>query len=686
MKLKTAVLFFVLLVPTRVWSQSILNFPRVFTPADLASTGFAVVNPGATGAAVTFTLYSAAGSAVASSPAQTVPAGGQLAKLGTELFPAANQAGWVQATSTAAGLQGFWIGGDFATFTDGADAAGTAVDVIFALVGANTEINIANPGTSTNNVTIRLLGTAGTDLAGPVTRSIPPAGVFKDQVSVLFPTANLASATHIRVTGSAPVTGTAVVNGYLVNPSWAVINAIDVTAFVAEANFPHVISGAGGGGNYTTVIGVTNLSSSNQTVTVTFTPEAGGASTSVQRTISANGSLRATAQELFNFPAGFQNGWVKVTGTAITGFAAYADSVAGGLAVVPVQATPRTQLLFAHIADLDPWYTGLALLNATSTPATVDVFAMTPSGALIGGADNVPTARFTLSPGTKTARLLLELIPQTQQRTSDGGFVFVRSTQPLYGIELFFTRSLSILSNVAAGAVAAGITYTPPAPSVSLSLTSVTPVRVARGATLTLNGSGFNSSISAVFSTVDGTVEAAPATATATVLTVTVPSTAISGPVFVRSGQQNSAVRIVEVSNATTLIQNPITVTTGLTTPNVDIYVSPPAAVLNAIEIGVFGVGETSFLYETASVDLPRGQQKELVVAGTGISAANGTTLTISGSGTTVSDVRYQPLGNSALIIVRVSVDANAAVGARNVVLTNSNFDTSVLTGGVLIR
>src|SRR5262249_39119073 len=137
------ILLLSLLLPIAAFSQSTLNFPRAFTTADLGSTGFAVVNPGIANASVTFTLYSAAGIVIATST-QTIPASGQLAVLGTQLFPSANQAGWVQATSSTGGLQGFWVGGDFATFTDGADAAAVSNDLVFPLATNNTELNIAN--------------------------------------------------------------------------------------------------------------------------------------------------------------------------------------------------------------------------------------------------------------------------------------------------------------------------------------------------------------------------------------------------------------------------------------------------------------------------------------------------------------------------------------------------------------
>jgi hypothetical protein len=82
---------------------------------------------------------------------------------------------------------------------------------------------------------------------------------------------------------------------------------------------------------------------------------------------------------------------------------------------------------------------------------------------LIGGADNVPTARLTLLPGTKVAKLLSDLIPQTQTRLSDGGFVYIRTNGvPIHAIQLIFTRDNKILANISAVPVAPGINYNPP--------------------------------------------------------------------------------------------------------------------------------------------------------------------------------------------------------------------------------
>src|SRR5438552_2898447 len=162
-------------IPMMGFSQSTLNFPKLFSAAELPVTGFAIVNPNTATATVAYTLYAANGTTVSSS-SKPISAGGQLALSGVQLFSTVGSGGWVQVTS-----------------------AGGAV------------------------------------------------------------------------------AATALIKGYLVTTDSGVINGVDRSSTVSEADFPHVINGALTGANYTTVIGVTNLSSTAQTVTITFTPTTGSA-------------------------------------------------------------------------------------------------------------------------------------------------------------------------------------------------------------------------------------------------------------------------------------------------------------------------------------------------------------------------------------------------------------------------
>ncbi len=440
----------ILALPGTTWAQSTLVFPRIYPLAELKTTGFAVVNPGTTNANVAFTLYkpvsgfsSWTGAPLAGVPlaesSWVIPAKGQLAKLGSELFPDPPAAGWVEVTSTALGLQGFWIGGDFTAYADGADPASSGLDLIFPLVAGRTEINIANLGRSgptIPNVIFRLVGSDGTDLTTPASRSVHLRGAYQAQASDLFPDVDLAKAMYIRATAPFPLAGTEVVRGFLVNSESAVLNAVDASSAGNTLNFVQAISGTFNGADYTTVVGVINLGSTAQTVTITFNPESGGKSVTVQRSLAPKGALRETLQNLFGFSTDFQNGWAQVSAqSAITGFITYANMTTGAMTAVPVPTKPQTNMLLDQIAG-GTWYTGIALLNTSTKDANVEVFALTPGGTLIGGPANVSSAAFTLPAGRKIAKVLSEIIPATAAQ--NGGFLYVRTTNdvPLYGIGL----------------------------------------------------------------------------------------------------------------------------------------------------------------------------------------------------------------------------------------------------------
>lgn len=690
---KLVLILSILVLPVALLGQSTLNFPRAYTPADLTTTGFAIVNPGPTDASVSLRLLSATG-AVVSVSSQVIGARGQIALLGSEYFQNPAATGWVQATSATAGLQGFWIGGDFSSYTDGADGAVSAADQVLPLVAGQTEINIANPGNAAITVTIHLRGANGVESSAPVTRDIQALGIFQSQVLAIFPSADLTQPAHIRITSSGMFLATSVIKGLLVPRDTGVVNGIDVSSATTAMYFPHVVSGPLGAQNYITLVGVTNLASTAQTVTIASTGQDGGIPSVVQRTVAANGTLRETAQSLFNYSA-FQDGWIKVTGTAaITGYSAIAETTAGGLAVVPVQVTPQTSLLFLQVADIPPWSTGIALLNATNTPANVEVYAMypDPNRGLIGGPSTASTASFTLNPGAKIAKLLPELIGVSV----NGGFVFVRTTNnlPLYGLELFFDQSGSFLANVAAGSLAPGLSFTPPNVTVSPGgpvLSAISTQQTMRNTVLTLTGSNFSTIAGnnlVEFPTTTGTVDVAASTATATSLTVVVPIAAISGPVSVKvNGQSTTGAFVLQIiASLTALDQNTVRVSDGQTSSDINIYVPPPAGPpLNATQAAATDVGASSFTFTNSAV-LLRGQTKDLAISGTGMALANGSGISFSGEGLTISNVRYQSIGAATLIVVTIAVDANAEVGPRNIGIKNTNLDETILAGGVFIQ
>jgi hypothetical protein len=422
------------------------------------------MNPEQVPAQMSINLVNAAGLGIHAKAQATVPPGGQVALLGSELFPNASVSGWVYALPdppTVSEMQGFWLSYNAElTALDGSDAMTVETigrDQIIPLVAGETELNIVNSNIAFVNVTIQLFGTNG--MLAETTRSFLPASAFQTLLGDLFPSVNMSEARYVRIgTPGPPIASAAVIRGYLVPTETMVVSGVNVSSST-NLTFPHVINGTIGGASYTTVLGITNPSTTSQTVTITFNSDTGSPITAT-RTLEAGASIRETAQSLFALPAAFQSGWVTITGTAgIAGFACYADTVAGGLSGVPA-GSPQKRLFFIHIANGAPqWQTGLALLNATNARASVDVYAVTPSGTLIGGPPNVSTARLTLDPGKRAAKVLHELIPQT--KGVNGGFVFISSDVDVHGIQLFYTENLKVLSNVAPGRHL-GATYTPP--------------------------------------------------------------------------------------------------------------------------------------------------------------------------------------------------------------------------------
>jgi hypothetical protein len=363
------------------------------------------------------------------------------------------------------------VAGDFANAFDGMEPAIAASEQILPFAGDFLSVGIANPGDSQVPVTLHFYDASGTELGPALTWTIGPRGIHEEDV-IDIDSGNTAYATarYVRITAPAAFSAIGVVGRFLPElrtdtADFGIVNGVAVVQLTNQLNFPHVVSGPLSPLRYATVIVVTNAAAIQQTVTLRFRPLVGPA-ISAQRNLPPRGALRETLEEVFGpllgSQPGFREGWLQVEGNApLTGFTAYAETSMAGAAVVAPQRASATNLLFSHIADLSPWATGIALLNTGAVPANVEVFAMSPDGALIGGAANVPTAKFTVAPNAKVAKELSQLIPQTRQRTVDGGFVFIRSDVALFGLELFYLRTGKAFGNVPASPLVPGV-FTPP--------------------------------------------------------------------------------------------------------------------------------------------------------------------------------------------------------------------------------
>lgn len=320
--------------------------------------------------------------------------------------------------------------------------------------------------------------------------------------------------------------------------------------------------------------------------------------------------------------------------------------------------------------------TAIAYANPSTTTGASVSFELFDASA-----NSLGTAPPQVLPATAPHALLLSLSTLFEGTAGLVGTLRITSDIPVVAVALRFSGALNFTALPSFnldGSVVSG----------SLTLDSLSPTRVSRGQTLTVNGSGFDSNAASntvVFNAAMGTVSVSPDTATPTELRVVVPDTAISGPVVVQvTGASTSSV-ILEVTesfgSSTELVQTTSSVVGGQTTTGVDIYVPVPAGSLNFTSIGV-GNRFESISFASSSAQVSQGETTDLVVAGTGISEANGSNVTVSGTGITLSNVSYS--GN--VIFIQIDVAANASLGPRTVTVTNSNLDTSVLSGGIIIK
>ena len=244
MKIRFGILILFLVAPiTTAYGHSEFFFPRLFTPAELPNTGFALLNPDNFTATVTLYLVSAAGAQVSPLVTLRIGPGGQLSRKGSELFPNATTSGWVYVVTDGEGMQAFWVIYDAGiTFLDGAEAVQVDTfgpDQIIPFVAGQTELSVINPNGIDVPVTIRLFGNDG-ELAPAFSRQIVRAGGYQADVSSIFPSADMTQARYIRIrTTQAPIASLVQIRGFLVPTESAIINGTNVAPALTRRGICH---------------------------------------------------------------------------------------------------------------------------------------------------------------------------------------------------------------------------------------------------------------------------------------------------------------------------------------------------------------------------------------------------------------------------------------------------------------
>src|SRR5207244_4804626 len=117
-----------------------------------------------------------------------------------------------------------------------------------------------------------------------------------------------------------------------------------------------------GGSSYDTVLTMLNFGPTPATMTITLHQNSGALLTARQ-TMTAYGFLRTSVTSMFSVSS--IDGWIQIDGGGgfVTGFLVYTDRGTLGTTAVELQPTSAADsaLIFGHLADVSPWWTGIAL-------------------------------------------------------------------------------------------------------------------------------------------------------------------------------------------------------------------------------------------------------------------------------------------------------------------------------------
>jgi len=425
-------------------AQSVLNFAKA-TANERFSPGFSVINPTSNYADVQFTYYGLDGNPVSSglvNPVRyRVSPKGQVSMRGNELFAGLRADGWVQVTSATSGLIGAYFSGDFATTLEGAEAAppltAQTVPVLRDDGQTKTELMIVNPGGSGSTVVVTLFNARG-DQVGTV-----PSQVVAGHAALRLSSASLnmegAGTVSARITGSAPVAATAIVDR---GDSLLFVNgqSADQPASVRIASH---FTTAGG---TDPVLILANPAAAPIPVTVTIYTETGSlifpsSASSRNFTIPANGSLSADIRTITGQPiAPTVNGWLRVDSPNVGLAGLVIHDQGRAVTSIPLQPLATDRIIFSEVSETESLLTALVLVNPSAADALVEVSLVRADGAT--------TARtaVTVATNSKFTDLVRNILPDAAGRLN--GYLVLRSSTPLYGFEMIGSASNAFLASL----------------------------------------------------------------------------------------------------------------------------------------------------------------------------------------------------------------------------------------------
>jgi hypothetical protein len=456
------------------WAQSSgtpafqATFPR-FVKYQGIDTGVAIFNPAARAATVHLSLTRSDGVPVSGSVTLAVPALGQIAYTGTELFGTEAFDGSLTVTGDIRGLIAHFQTFDAeGTWLDGTGAPESSTTLVFPVLPRSSEgvleFDLYNPNTRPTGVELKAWGLAG-DLLGQATIQVPAGGVRRAMADDAFAQGvNLNSASHITAVAKAAnvfsqaqtIAGTSIVAGFSSTSAYggivdiATLNAIAPGQVANAGVIPYFRSGPAD----TSYISVANTESAAADLTLTAVTNS-GISLGVRRvSLPANGGYRASIPSAFPALAAAESeGWIlvqasgRVAATVLTGGAGQPS-----LAAIPVIKSPKISCIVPQVVVSENFWTELVIVNPGSTMLGADVVVVLPDGS------TAASTQVSLVPGGRISRRVDQIVPEVA--SISGGYVYLRSSQPFFAGALIGSTDGKVLTSVPAESLS--VPFSPP--------------------------------------------------------------------------------------------------------------------------------------------------------------------------------------------------------------------------------
>ncbi len=378
-----------------------------------------------------------------------LPALGQDAFLTVQLPELADLSKSLLATGSESPLQGFFMVGDWS----GASLDGVGGKLVqssqltFPIAkrsdSDNTLIYLFNPGTDSNEVTVKLHSPDGGDVADK-TLTLAPNGSLTATVDQLFGPVKPDD-------GYIDAVGTSALRGFeLYRREGGLLSAAGA-AFkpVTRLSAPHFFAAGEGNGSELRLL---SGSTRNAQVTIEAFNDNGERIGSYQGELAPHAMLVRDVGSLLQLDgsAGAQSGYLEIRVRSIpfqdpvrvSGLITFQANQGEAMASLPLVDEGRTDTKFLQVAqsNADGVFTGLTVLNPGKTDANVVLEAFDEHGAPTGRAE------FTLPPGHRLAGLLGDDVYFGQGFQQVKGHLRLRSSQPVTAFALFGDYGLNYLA------------------------------------------------------------------------------------------------------------------------------------------------------------------------------------------------------------------------------------------------